>query len=206
MCQKAIRIWFNPNLLFWKRDHKSAVGEKSNAKLTTFHKKQQCNINNYIFGSNIINVTWLLKQMFSYTCFGIQSLSEKLVIFIGSAAPGIVCLCVYSSMCVRQSTWALQGVIDAAVYTNTNTWAQQDVTEPKHTSPTSWNLPASQLIISNNGQNRKAEDSDRLNAPCNPFQAGKVNVCMLRITACKRRRYYKNILKDEMRRIYLGKQ
>jgi len=28
-------------------------------------------------------------------------------------------------------------------------------------------------LIANNGQNWKAEDSDRLNAPCNPFQAGK---------------------------------
>lgn len=54
-------------------------------------------------------------------------------------------------MCARPSTLALQGVTDAAVYTNTNTWAQQDVTEPKHTSPNSWNLPACQLIIANNG-------------------------------------------------------
>lgn len=106
-------------------------------------------------------------------CFGIQSLSEKHVIFIGSTA--LVCLCVYtySSACARQSTWSLQGVTDAAVYTNIHTWAQQDVTEPKHTSPTSWNLPASQLIIANNGQNRKTEDGDRLNALYNPLQAGK---------------------------------
>lgn len=114
-------------------------------------------------------------NLLQHMCFGIQSLSEKLVIFIGSVAPRIVCLCAstYSTACARQSTWALQGVTDAAVYTNIHTWAQQDVTELKHTSPTSWNLPASQPIIANNGQNRKTEDSDRLNALYNPLQAGK---------------------------------
>lgn len=36
-------------------------------------------------------------------CFGIQSLSEKFVIFIGSVAPRIVCLCVHILICMRET-------------------------------------------------------------------------------------------------------